>query len=115
MSNDNAYPEAFFRTTKYRLDFPKKGFASLEAARVWCSQFVHWYNEVHKHSSLNFVTPSQRHRGEDSSLLEKRHDLYVDAKSKFLRRWSGDTRNWTRQETVTLNPDKKLEKMNIAA
>lgn len=115
VSNDNAYPEAFFRTTKYRPDFPYKGFASLEAARSWCSEFVHWYNEVHKHSSLKFVTPGQRHRGEDIAILENRYVLYREAKRDNPKRWSGATRNWTRQESVTLNPDNKLEKMKHAA
>ena len=115
VSNDNAFPEAFFRTTKYRPDFPYKGFVSLEAARSWCRDFVQWYNEEHKHSSLKFVTPGERHRGEDVGILERRHALYCAAKQLNPRRWSGATRDWARQESVTLNPDTKPEKYKKAA
>ena len=31
-----------------------------------------WYNEEHKHSALKFVTPGQRHQGEDIALLAQR-------------------------------------------
>ena len=65
VSNDNAYIESVFRVLKYRPQWPSSGFASLEEARQWVDQFVHWYNTEHKHSQLNFVTPQQRHTGED--------------------------------------------------
>ena len=109
ISNDNAYPEALFKTTKYRPDFPHDGFTSLEDARQWCSQFVHWYNEEHKHSAIKFVTPAQRHRGEDINILAARDEVYREAKAANPSRWSGATRNWERPETIVLNPDKPKE------
>jgi len=33
VSNDNLYAEALFRTCMYRTDYPRKAFASLDAAR----------------------------------------------------------------------------------
>jgi len=68
-SNDNPYSESLFRTFKYRPEYPVEGFASIEAARKWVRKFVWWYNEGHLHSAIRFVTPSQRHRGEDATLL----------------------------------------------
>lgn len=59
VSNDNAYAESIFRTYKYRPEYPSKGFATLQDARAWVLQFVHWYNYQHKHSGLKFVTPAQ--------------------------------------------------------
>ena len=53
-----------------------------------------WYNETHRHSALRYVTPSQRHRGEDIAILAQRHELYQDARDKHPERWSGKTRNW---------------------
>ena len=50
VSDDNPYAEAVFRTAKYRPEFPVKGFAELDAARVWAARFVHWYNDEHRHS-----------------------------------------------------------------
>ena len=115
VSNDNAFSEALFRTTKYRPDFPHEGFESLAAARQWCKDFVHWYNEEHKHSAIKFVTPAQRHRGEDIQVLKKRDELYQKARAENPSRWSGTTRNWERPEVMTLNPDKKQEELGRAA
>ncbi len=115
VSNDNALPEALFKTLKYRPDFSPDGYESIEAARQWCSTFVNWYNEEHKHSGIKFVTPAQRHRGDDTAILAKRHELYQQARNEHPERWSGKTRNWTRDETTTLNADKQEEKLQNAA
>jgi len=110
VSDDNPYSESLFRTCKYRPDFPVDGFASIEAAREWMKQFVHWYNEVHRHSGIRYVTPGQRHRGEDVGILAKRNDTYSAAKERNPQRWSGDTRNWSPVNEVWLNPEKSAEK-----
>jgi transposase InsO family protein len=115
VSNDNPFSEALFRTAKYRPEFPADGFASLEAARQWCAAFVRWYNEEHKHSAIKFVTPGQRHRGEDIALLADRDDVYRQAKAANPSRWRGETRNWERPEIMTLNPDNPKEKLKKAA
>ena len=73
VSDDNAFAEAVFRTAKYRPEFPAKGFADLEAARAWAARFVQWYNHEHRHSGIRYVTPAQRHAGEDGRLLGARH------------------------------------------
>ncbi|MDQ0221175.1 transposase [Peribacillus cavernae] len=104
VSNDNPYSEAMFRTLTYRPDFPHKGFVSLEKARQWVQQFVYWYNEVHLHSGLNFVTPVQCHTGAYVSVLENRKDVYEAAKAKHPERWARATRNWSPHEKVALNP-----------
>lgn len=104
VSNDNPYSEAMFRTLKYRPDFPHKGFETLEKARQWAQQFVHWYNEVHLHSGLNYVTPVQCHTGAHVVVLEKRKEVYESAKEKHPERWTRKTRNWTPHEQVALNP-----------
>ena len=72
VSDDNAQVEAFFRTLKYRPGYPAKGFQTLEAARQWVCSFVGWYNFEHRHSAIKFVTPAQRHRGEDVEILRAR-------------------------------------------
>ena len=73
--------------------------------------FVQWYNHEHRHSAIRFVTPSERHAGTDTVLLNKRVEVYEAAKAKHPERWSGTTRNWQRIDTVRLNPDQnKIEK-----
>ena len=108
VSDDNAFAEALFRTAKYRPEFPPKGFADLDAARHWARDFVHWYNEQHRHSGIRYVTPAQRHAGQDGSVLIARHVVYQDARQRNPQRWSGPTRNWTPAGAVTLNPERDI-------
>jgi transposase InsO family protein len=107
VSDDNAYAESLFRTAKYRPEFPARGFASLEEARQWAAEFVHGYNVEHRHSGISYVTPAQRHAGEDHAILAARHKLYVSARERNPRRWSRQTRNWTPVAAVTLNPERE--------
>ena len=106
VSNDNPYAEALFRTCKYRPDYPRKAFASLEEARAWTQQFVRWYNHEHKHSGLKFVTPAQRHSGVATAVLAQREVLYAQAKARNPQRWSRSTRNWELKDEVWLNPER---------
>ena len=105
VSDDNAYSEALFRTVKFRPGYPGR-FESLEAARLWVDAFVAWYNDQHRHSGIRYVTPAQRHAGDDVRILQKRHALYERARASHPERWTGTTRNWERTETVLLNPIK---------
>ena len=106
VSNDNPYVESVFHTLKYRPDLKLKPFQSLDAARDWVGNVVHWYNTEHRHSSIRYVTPQQRHDGEDVAILKNRHAVYQQAKAANPQRWSGNTRNWEPIEVVHLNPEK---------
>ena len=106
VSDDNAYAEALFRTAKYRPEFPAKGFASLDDARAWASAFVRWYNTEHLHSGIGYVTPAQRHSGQDGPILAARHDLYIQARDRNPARWNRNTRDWSPVGPVTLNPER---------
>ncbi len=66
--------------------------------------FIRWYN--HEHRRIRFVTPEQRHRGEDHEVPAKRHALYQQARNQHPHRWSGATRNWQPIGAVTLNPER---------
>ncbi len=106
VSDDNAYAESLFRTAKYRPEFPANGFAELNDARTWAVSFVHWYNVEHRHSGIRYVSPAQRHAGEDLAILAARHAVYTSARDLNPARWTGQTRNWTPVGVVTLNPDR---------
>ena len=114
VSDDNAYAESLFRTAKYRPEFPTQGFASLDDARAWTAEFVRWYNVDHRHSGIRYVSPQQRHAGEDQAILAARHELYVQAKQRHPARWSGNTRDWSYIDVVTLNPEREAV-VNMAA
>jgi transposase InsO family protein len=108
VSNDNPFAESLFRTCKYRPNYPRKPFESVEQARTWTHQFVQWYNHQHKHSGLKFVTPAQRHGGLANAILRRREQVYEAAKQRCPERWSGATRNWKLKDEVWLNPERAI-------
>ena len=113
VSNDNPFSEALFRTTKYHPSLPPTGFADIHQARVWVQHFVKWYNNENYHSALRFVTPAQKHNGQDHSILARRKSLYEAKKAEQPKRWiQNKTRNWDPVKTTTLNPidTRKLER-----
>ncbi len=114
VSNDNAYAESLFRTLKYRPQWPCSGFKSLADARKWVDDFTRWYNDEHKHSRIQFVTPSERHAGQDKMILMHRRQVLEAAKQANPARWSGDVRNCSPIEAVTLNPGGKTGDKNAA-
>jgi transposase InsO family protein len=109
VSNDNPYSESLFRTVKYNPRWPSEGFTDLKHARTWTLRFVNWYNNEHRHSGIKFVTPHQRHTGEDIEILAKRQALYKTKREENPGRWSGNSRNWQPAGNVLLNPDENNE------
>ena len=109
VSNDNAYAEAVFKTAKYCPMWPEKPFDTLKEAQEWVMTFVTWYNEEHRHSSLKYVTPDERHRGVANALLANRTRLYLRARERHPERWSGGVRNWELNNVVYLNPERERE------
>ena len=65
--------------------------------------FTHWYNREHRHSGIKFVTPYERHTGQDIEILNTNEK----AKQKNPMRWSSATRNWVPVNQVYLNPEKQ--------
>ena len=104
VSNDNPYSESLFRTVKYRPDYPRRPFRSMEEACSWACAFVDWYNHQHRHSGIRFVTPDQRHSGEAVEICRQRSQVYDLARQRQPRRWSRNTRCWNQPEVVWINP-----------
>lgn len=109
VSDDNPYSESLFRTLKYTPAWPNQPFASLDEARGWVHEFVQWYNQEHRHSAIGFVTPQQRHDGEDRAILAKRERVYAQANARNPSRWSGGTRSWERVKEVWLNLPQEVQ------
>ena len=63
VSDDNPYSESQFKTIKYRPEFPAR-FGCFEDVRGFCGEFFRWYNHVHHHSALGYVTPVAVHCGQ---------------------------------------------------
>lgn len=104
VSDDNPFSEALFKTLKYVPSYPRKPFASLEAAWAWVERFVAWYNGEHRHSAIGFVTPDERHSGVDVDVLLARRRVYDAARLRRPDRWSGLARKWDAPALVALNP-----------
>jgi putative transposase len=77
VSDDNPYSEAHFKTLKYRSDFPDR-FGSIEDARAHCHAFFAWYNTMHRHSGIGFMTPANVHFGHVAELTRQR-SITLDA------------------------------------
>jgi transposase InsO family protein len=105
VSDDNPFSEALFRTLKYCPEYPRHGFATVDAARAWVAGFVTWYNHEHLHSGIGFVTPAARHAGDDVAQLAQRRRIYERARRRRPERWARGTRSWQRPATVYLNPE----------
>ena len=69
----------------------------------WVLSFVRWYNHEHKHRNLKFVSPAERHRGEDRAIFAKRKAVYEEARATHPARWSRGVRNWSLPAEVWLN------------
>lgn len=109
VSNDNAYSESLFKTVKYTAGYPKS-FKSLEEAREWVKQFVSWYNTEHRHSGIGYVTPLERHNGDDVEIFAKRNKVFEAAKAKHPERWSKNMKVWKKQEVVYLKKGNRKER-----
>jgi putative transposase len=59
VSNDNAFSESQFKTTKYWPSYPGR-FRDIEHARQWCTEFFPAYNQ-RPHEGLALFTPEDVH------------------------------------------------------
>lgn len=106
VSNDNPFIESLFRTVKYHPGYPLR-FETLEETRLWMADFVNWYNTVHLHSSIGYVTPEQLRSGQAVEIFQRRNEVMEQAKTVHPERWgSRSVKSWAAPETVTLNPEK---------
>ena len=85
-SNDNPYSEAQFKTLKYRHSFPKS-FGGIEDTQAYLRGFFEWYNQMHKHSGIGYVTPQSLHAGQAHEIRQKRQRVLAQAYEKHPERF----------------------------
>lgn len=73
-SNDNAYSESQFKTTKYHPGYPG-WFPDLPATWTYFDEFFRWYNTVHRHSGIAYLTPQDVYEGRAEDVLARRHEV----------------------------------------
>ena len=107
ISDDNPYSEAQFKTLKYRPTFPER-FGSIEDARAHCREFFQWYNSVHRHSGIGYMTPHAIHHGEAIALNLQRAETLNAAFIAHPQRFRGIAPKPPALPTAAwINPPKK--------
>ena len=105
-SDDNPFSEAQFKTLKYRPDFPDR-FGCIEDARQFCRAFFPWYNNEHKHTGINLLSPTDVHHGEAESIIASRqivlNTAYALHPERFVRKMP---EHKPMQQAVWINPPK---------
>ncbi|EEQ3016084.1 TPA: hypothetical protein QDV63_004732 [Escherichia coli] len=61
-------------------------FALLMMPEYGETSFVNWYNFEHKHSGIKYVTPAERHQGNDMKILAARKAVYQLAREQHPER-----------------------------
>ena len=99
--NDNPFVESLFSTTKRAPEYPEEFTDDVEALIYFTTYFDH-YNNVRLHGEIGYVTPMQRHRGEDKAILALRSERLARARRMRLKknrsaietlRFAGETTN----------------------
>ena len=88
VSDDNPYSESQFKTMKYRPDFPAR-FGCIEDARAHCQAFFAWYNTMHRHSGIGYMTPHSVHFGHVEATLATRQTALDTAFLAHPNRFKG--------------------------
>ncbi len=88
ISNDNPYSESQFKTLKYHPEFPER-FGSVQDARSFLLEFFRWYNTMHHHSGLGWLTPFDVHSGLAETRLADRaaalRNAFAATPERFVR------------------------------
>ena len=69
--NDNPFVESLFGAVKTAPEYPGR-FLDHEQAVQYFYRYFHWYNEEHLHSSIDYITPDQCHRGLGEKIVTER-------------------------------------------
>jgi len=67
---------------------------------------VRWYNIDHRHREIRYVSPAQRHVGDDQAILAARHAVYTTGRELIPACWTGATGNWLPTGSVSIYPDR---------
>jgi len=82
--NDNPFVESLFATTKGAPEYPGDFRDDIEGYAYFAPYFD-YYNNVRRHGEIGYVTPMQRHCGEDKAILALRSDRLAQARRLRLQ------------------------------
>lgn len=102
VSNDNPFIESWFKTAKYRPDYPR-WFTSIDAAHTWAATAIDTYNTTHRHSSLEGHTPTSLHHHTWPEIHHRRQATLDKLAKNHPSRWKTTTRLKTPYSAAVLN------------
>ncbi len=115
VSNDNPFSEAQFKTLKYCPQFPER-FGSIEDGRAFGQAFFPWYNQVHRHSGLGFLTPAVVHFGQAATVRDHRQHVLAAAYAAHPERFvNGRPQPADLPTAVWINPPAKKTTLQDAS
>lgn len=82
--NDNPFIESLFSTVKCTPIYPGE-FKDLDDALIYFIAYFDNYNNERLHGKIGYVTPVQRHNGEDIAILARRKVLCKKAKIERMK------------------------------
>lgn len=82
--NDNPFVESLFSTTKGALEYPGMFTDDIDAL-AYFTPYFYFYNNDRLHGKIGYVTPAQRHCGEDKKILAIRKDRLSEARRVRLQ------------------------------
>lgn len=94
--NDNPFVESLFSITKGALDYPGTFIDDVDAIAYFTAYFD-FYNNVRRHGKIGYVTPAQRHCGQDKAILALRCERLVEARRTRL------VKNRSAKKNVVIN------------
>ena len=83
--NDNPFVESLFATTKGAQEYPDTFTDDVEAI-IYFTAYFDYYNNVRLHGEIGYVTPAQRHCGQDKAILALRRARLVEARRMRLQK-----------------------------
>ena len=83
--NDNPFVESFFATAKGAPEYPGEFRDDIDGY-AYFTPYFDYYNNVRLHGKIGYVTPVQRHCGEDKAILASRAERLASARDERLCR-----------------------------
>lgn len=102
VSDDNPFSESLFGTIKAFRTFPDT-FETLDRGREYFERYFHEYNYTYKHSGIQFLTPAERHFGEEGKILRLRNQVISKFHSKNSHRYASTPKHFEPILEVTIN------------
>ena len=112
-SNDNPFSESQFKTLKYCPEFPEI-FGCIEDTKTFLRGFFHWYNNEHRHSGINRLTPESLHYGRANDVINHRNRVLAEAYARTPIRFNKIPNAGEVPTQVWINPPKE-EAMNFVS